>query len=205
MKKWSIVFFIALSLLCLREWYAYTDEQREATKFIASKGIIQEHVTDITKYNLDGNITRREMLKVMMKLSEKSITDSCSGEFSDMNASDWGCKYAEAALQEWYIAANSTFRPDDNVTQIEALKMIMQAKWIARDEVEDWRQWYITKAQSVWITKEMYIDPDKNALRAWIFLGAANSYSNFSYLPQVQENLEIPLDLRELFQSIGVE
>lgn len=56
-----------------------------------------------------------------------------------MPGSDWGCKYAEAALENGYIAANKTFRPNDNVTQIEALKMIMQAKGLEKDSNTDWR------------------------------------------------------------------
>jgi hypothetical protein len=38
------------------------------------------------------------MLKVLMNVSGKTVSNTCTGEFVDMNNSDWGCKYAESAL-----------------------------------------------------------------------------------------------------------
>jgi hypothetical protein len=87
------------------------------------------------------------MLKVMMNLSSVVVTDTCEGSFSDLPASDWGCKYAEAALKAGFIADNPTFRPKDSVTAAEALKMIMQAKGIAKAEgVNDWKEAYLLSA-----------------------------------------------------------
>jgi len=76
------------------------------------------------------------MLKIMMKLS------------SDLKTGDWGCKYAEAALTNSYIAANTSFRPADNISKIESLKMIMQARAIQRYENDDWRAGYVEKAEA---------------------------------------------------------
>jgi len=39
------------------------------------------------------------MLKVMMNLSGKTVSNSCATVFTDMTPNDWGCKYAEAALE----------------------------------------------------------------------------------------------------------
>ena len=149
-----------------------------------------------------NHITRREMLKVMMNLSWKSFPDTCTGRFQDMQASDWGCKYAEAALREWYIAANQNFRPNDLVTQIEALKMIMQAKRIQQYQSEDWRLWYVRKAQEESIISESYLEFNLPALRSWIFTTSARTFPEFDYsepeyqlTPEEEELFRFLLDL----------
>ena len=193
---------ILLTLLLSSHTYGLTEHNIQSANFIASKGIINDNAVDITKYNLNNNITRREMLKVMMNLSGKNVVDSCAWKFNDISPDDWGCKYAEAALEQWYIAANAKFRPDDNVTQIESLKMIMQAKWIERNEAEDWRDWYITKAQSEGIIEETFLDYDKLGIRWWIFSNAARSYSDFSYT--APQNVELTPEEEELWELLGL-
>lgn len=73
-----------------------------------------------------------------MNLSGKPISKICTGKFKDLPSSDWGCKYAEAALANGYISANSYFRPNDSVTNIEGLKMVMQARGIPKATVYLW-------------------------------------------------------------------
>ena len=142
------------------------------------------------------------MLKVMMNISGKSFPDVCTGKFEDMKANDWGCKYAEAALDAQFIAANRNFRPNDLVTQIEGLKMIMQARWIAREKNEDWRVGYVKTAQKQDIISESYLDFNFPALRAWIFTTSARTYDDFDYVepqyqltPEEEELLRFLLDL----------
>lgn len=197
MKKiialWLITFWSIASVS------AYSEHNIQSANFLASKSVINDNSWDILDYNLDFNITRREMLKVMMNISGKTVTDTCNGNFNDVNTSDWGCKYAEAALREGFIAANTTFRPDDNVTQIEALKMIMQANSIARDENDDWRAWYVSKANSSGILTEAYLNYDLSAVRWWIFSAGARSYSDFSY---EEPEIELTPEEEELFKFL---
>lgn len=182
--------------------YAYTEHNIQSANFLATQWIINNNSFNPSDYNLDSNITRREMLKVMMNVSGKSVPSQCDGKFSDVDSSDWGCKYAEAALREWYIAANATFRPNDNVTQIEALKMIMQANSIQRDDNTDWRAGYVSKANSEWLLVENYLAYDDMWVRGWIFSTSARSYSDFSYTapsvnltPEEEELFNFLLDL----------
>ncbi len=184
-------------------WYlwvsAYTNHNVESANFLAGKRVINDNSSNPFNYNLDFNITRREMLKVLMKLSEKNVPETCSWSFSDLSSQDWGCKYAEAALANGYIAANSTFRPNDLVTQIEALKMIMQGKWIQRHANEDWRAGYQSKARSEKIIDDEYLDYDLNAVRGWIFSTSARSFSDFRY---IEKEPEIPKEVDDLFKEI---
>lgn len=104
----------------------------------------------------------------MMNLSGEEISDTCAGKFLDLPSSDWGCKYAEAALAKWFIAANTYFRPNDSVTEVEALKMIMNAKnmyvyELSRSEWSGaWYEKYISDAKSHTLIRErdeIYLTP----------------------------------------------
>lgn len=169
----SMLLFISFFSLGYAWW---DDNDITAALFLAEKGVIVDRGEDYEAYNLSFTITRREMLKVMMNISGDEVSEVCEGRFSDMWQTDWGCKYAEAALGKWYIAANTLFRPNDQVTQIEALKMIMQAKSIKRDNTEDWREWYVTKALSEGIIETAFTTYDVSSLRGWIFVAAAKTY-----------------------------
>lgn len=120
------------------------DASVAAANRLAALGVIVDNSSNPAKYNLDGSITRREMLKVMMNLSSVEVGTTCEGKFADLKSSDWGCKYAEAALKAGFIAANTNFRPNDLVSKSEALKMVMQAKGLAKKEgVTPWQKAYV--------------------------------------------------------------
>ncbi len=178
MKK-TLFFFISIAIVTsLTSTYASTEENYfSASNFLAEKWVIKQQQNN-SEYNVYFSITRREMLKVMINISWKTVADSCEGRFSDLSADDWGCKYAEAALAQWYIAANSEFRPNDSVTQIEALKMIMQAKGVQKDESDDWRVGYVSKAVSEGILDTPFSDYNTSSRRGWIFVAGAKTYSD---------------------------
>ena len=111
----------------------------EAANQLASMGIIVDQSANPADYRLGDTISRREATKVMILASDLTLDESCTGQFADLDASDWGCKYAETALAAGMVAANPTFRPDANISKIEALKMAFQARDIERYEASDWR------------------------------------------------------------------
>ena len=149
-----------------------------AANFLAKQNVIVDQSADTSKYNYTSNITRKEMVKVAMNISGKTVTDSCNWKFADLDSSDWGCKYAEAALANGFVAANTNFRPNDLVTEIEALKMIMQARGIERDTNADWRKWYESKAISAGVISSE-LNFDAFAKRGNIFDSAALTYTDF--------------------------
>ena len=197
--------------------FTVSDLNNNAANFLAEMWIIETNFD----YKLDSTITRREMLKVMMNLYweresneiswwEENMLNYCSGKFEDMLPSDWGCKYAEAALGEWFIAGNKDFRPDDSVSQIEALKMIMQArnipkqyqtKWVEteeqRNEVEEnWKAAYVLGANyrdtfllgNWWDIDDVDLwshdfEYDIPANRWFVFLTSARTSSDFLMNP----------------------
>lgn len=175
----AITFIPSVSALDAMVWIeAHVWVETSWATFLAKNKIIVDQWNDTSKYQLESDITRREMLKVMMNISWKSVADTCVWKFDDLNSNDWGCKYAEAALAEWYIAANASFRPDDKVSEAESLKMIMQARWISRDANDDWKKWYESKAMSQGIIKNS-LKADSHAQRWWIFSSAALTFNDF--------------------------
>lgn len=124
----------------------YTDSV-EAANSLAARGIIVDKSSNIAEYRLGDTITRREMIKVAMQLSTcgdtVEVANVCEGKFADLKSSDWGCKYAEAALADGIVSANTYFRPNDNVSKAEALKMIMQSTDTATVADADWRAGYV--------------------------------------------------------------
>lgn len=81
-------------------------------------------------------------------------------------------------MENNFIASNDMFRPNDLITNSESLKLIMQAKGIPRDENDDWKAGYASKAMSEGIILAEY-NLDANAQRGWIFDTAALTYPEF--------------------------
>ena len=180
MLKKIIIASILIALGSL--WaFAYSNSDIETANFLANKWVIVDNSSNPGSYRLDDTITRREMLKIMMKISGKTVQEVCaSASFSDMNTWDWGCKYGEAALENWYIASNATFRPADNISKIESLKMIMQASDIKRFENDDWRAGYVEKAEAEGLLSFAFTDYNTSATRSWIFKTAGQTFSDFN-------------------------
>lgn len=141
-----------------------------AAKFLASEGIIVDRGDNIDLYDLDNEIQRQAVMKIVMKLSWKTIPEGCRGEFSDVDVNDWPCKYIEAALDAWYIAANDTFRPYDSITLTEAMKLVLKAKGIEKTQVtSNWQEDYMVTAYEYGIIDEEYYNYNADATRGWIF------------------------------------
>jgi len=119
---------VVLCMMLSFSGFASSANEIAAADFLASEGIIVDHKDNPDLYGLGQNIQRQAVMKIVMKLSGKKITDTCRGEFSDVDVNDWPCKYIEAALDEGYIAANDTFRPYDFITMTEAMKLVLKAK-----------------------------------------------------------------------------
>jgi hypothetical protein len=112
----------------------------------------------------------------MMNLSSVEVTETCEGKFSDLPKTDWGCKYAEAALANDFIAANSKFRPNDNVSKAEALKMVMKAKGIEKDaSATTWEKAYVNAAVTAGLITSSFSDYTTASKRGFVFTSAANA------------------------------
>lgn len=185
------------------------DDSVEAANRLASLGVIVDSSSNPNAYNLGSSITRREMLKVMMNLSSVEVTDTCEGKFSDLPKTDWGCKYAEAALNAGFIAANPKFRPNDLVTEAEALKMIMQARGVAKKEgVADWSEAYRQAAVEAGIVAEgTKLSTTTSAKRSMVFVSADSAVTSTTSDETTTDDSDVNLDdlFGDLFDEDGTD
>ena len=152
---------------------AYTS--LEAANKLATLGVIVDQSSNPVDYRLGDTITRREIAKTMANLSGITVTDTCSGSFADLSSSDWGCKYAEALLANGMIAGNTNFRPDDNISKAEGLKMVFTARGLERNANSDWRAGYVEAAVEMGVAASAFTNYDVAADRGQIFVWAVNA------------------------------
>ncbi len=160
-------------------WVVDIPQERRSAEFLASKKIIQSHSLDAEKYNLDLDISRKEVMKVIINAAEIELNTNCKNIFEDVQ-DDWGCKYIESALDNEYIAWNERFRPESQLTKTEALKLIFKARNIDKSyETNSWQQDYISTALYLWFIDEKFWNYNEIATRWWIFWVLAKTYPDF--------------------------
>ena len=175
-----------LARCCRDAWYRFAwvpvgvstiSEMRKSAEFLASRNIIERRNLMPHAYRLDDTITRKETMKII-SLTASLPSVSCRRSFWDV-ADDWWCPYIEAALAKWFIAHNELFRPDDDISQAEALKLILQARDIGRRfESESWQRDYASTALYLWLIDTRLTDFNIPATRWWIFQVLARSYGD---------------------------
>jgi hypothetical protein len=74
MKKILIILILISTILNVS---AYNSDEKLAADFLSYKDIINTQENP-SSYELDKEITRREMAKVTLKLSGKNISNNCS-------------------------------------------------------------------------------------------------------------------------------
>lgn len=190
----SFLFFSTTSaLIAIPEDYE-TKTESEAANFLAEKGIIVAHYDDSELYELGKTIERKAVMKIVMKLSGKTISDTCRGAFSDVQ-SGWHCKYIEAALDAGYIAENDIFRADDQITYTEAMKLVLKAKGIEKtQETENWQEDYMMTAYEYGIITSKYSNYNENATRGWLFQIATATIEK-------EEEIKIKIEEKEKLMS----
>lgn len=174
---------------CKWEWYRYAwvpiwveniSNERKWAEFLAAKKGIEVKSFNPNEYNLEANISRKEIIKIIMNISKIEIQDTCREIFVDVD-SDWGCKYIEAALENKFITGNQSFRSDDNITKTEALKLIFKAKGIEKSyNTEYWQEDYVSSAYYLWYIDEKFSNYNEIATRGWIFSLVGKTYPEFS-------------------------
>ncbi len=178
-KKIYILFMtisVAIIFLGVHSLYAITniDKEYTDTQYLASKWYIEKQYNK-KNYRISDNITRKEMMKIIINTSNIKLDNSCNWIFEDV-INDWWCKYIESALENWLITWNSKFRPNNNITKIETLKLILNTKWIQKvQNTDDWKKDYIITAYNNKIIDKMYTDYDTVVTRWWIFSVLYNS------------------------------
>lgn len=178
MKK--LLAFIALLSISFSTFADYdSDEMLEAANDLAQRKIISDKSANPSDYNLQDNVLRQEIGLVAMRLAKLEKKSSCDNMFKDLSATkpnDWACIHIETLVENNLISKNELFRPEDNITKAESLKMLIKA--IGYDFEYDqnssvsWQKQYVDFAVSKNIIDE-FTDYDSLASRWWVFIVAA--------------------------------
>jgi hypothetical protein len=115
--------------------------------------------------------------------------NKCELKFKDV-INDWWCKYIETALATKFIESQDNFRPDDNITVNEVLKLIFKAKKIEKKyNTWDWGKDYLDTAKDLWLIIDDKTDWGLQAKRWFIFLVIANSFDYFESYQEWKDNV----------------
>ena len=183
-------FFFLLLFVFIGSVEAYTSSQFFAAKNLGEQGIIIEE-SSIQLYRLDETMTRKEFMKVLANKVWDKIENECDYEFRDVK-NDWGCKYIEWAMKNAFVAQEDYFRPDENMTKAESMKLILRARDISRvQKSSDWRDDDMQTAFQKWIIEKKYSDYDKTATRWWIF--EALDTQEWLFTQEAIDNREVKL------------
>ncbi len=121
---------IALSLVPNALAASYTD--LSAANKLATAGIIVDQSAHPAAYRLGETLLRQEGVGTAAKalgiIPSTPVSDyTCAGKFSDISEA-WVCRAAELAAKAGLTnAANTTFRPKDNLTKYEAMLFALKS------------------------------------------------------------------------------
>ena len=112
------------------------------------------------QYRPDDPITRAELLKIVMNAANVTTAYDAASTYDDVSADDWWAPYVSTAKKKGYISANnSTFRPTDDITRAEAIKILLGIKNIQAmydesntyDDIspDDWWAPYVSTAKKL--------------------------------------------------------
>lgn len=175
MKRLTSIFLVLAMLLTLAPMNIFAAESdktafsdmktadyyAQAATALEQLGIISGY-PDGT-YGAEKSITRAEMAAIVCRIIDKEAdAEKAKGEtiFDDVASDHWASGYINIAVKEGIINGdgNGKFRPEDEVTYEEAIKMIVCALGYADDiEVEpsDWSKAYLDIANEKGITSDL--------------------------------------------------
>ena len=120
-------------------------------------------------YRPDNNITRAEFCKLIMCATMNDYVDKYDKCFIDVSENFWAEGYIYAAKSLGVVAGTTetTFEPDANITNEQAVKMIVCALGYNEEATEagGYPNGYIKVANELGITPNMTIDYKKTSTR----------------------------------------
>ncbi len=180
--------FAEESYKCEQLWVNFTllkdnncsiDDQLRSAIFMSNRNYIQDNSKNPENYRVWDNITRKEVMKIISNVAQLRTKSTCNSFYIDV-IDDWWCKYIESALDAWYIVKTETFRPNDNITSAEVLKLVFKARKIEKKySTNNWQKDYVDTAFDLWLITSKQFDYNSNAKRWWIFYVISKSFPEF--------------------------
>jgi hypothetical protein len=143
---------------------------------LASKWIVTWYKDNT--FNPQQPITRAEYLKIVLRANniDYSKVDTKILYFTDVDKNSWQAKVVTKATELWIISKNNKkFRPNDNISRAEAMKILIKWSNIKVQEIKNSSFWdvsgvftkYIETAKNLWIiSANTHFRPTNNISRA---------------------------------------
>lgn len=172
---------------------AYSPAELEAANALAAKNIINAK-SDAAGYNLDSNVLRQEIAKVATGVAGLAPATSCEDKFGDVSATtpnDWVCGYVETLLANKMVSANPNFRPTDNISKAEAVKLMLETAGHTAifTDAAKWQEQVVAYAASKGVVAS-FSDYGTAATRGFVFSVANNAMA--------EEEVTDEIDLEKL-------
>ncbi|MDD2487569.1 MAG: S-layer homology domain-containing protein [Candidatus Gracilibacteria bacterium] len=99
----------------------------DAINYLAKAGITKGYPNGT--FRGENNISRVELLAMTFTFAKTQVDSNSPSVFSDVLNTDWFCKYVMKAKKESIVSGypDGTFKPNNPVTRIEALAIILNA------------------------------------------------------------------------------
>ena len=164
--KKTLVLLVVLSMIlsAVSPVFAFNDEiaeeYAEQANKMAAFGVFTGDANG--NFNAEENITRAEMAVVIGRLmglttNEANANQYYASNFSDVAAGEWYTGWVNLVAGRGIISGfpDGTFRPNEKVTQAQAVTMIVKALgWgVVVDQTGTWPANYITKASELRLFK----------------------------------------------------
>ncbi|MFA6528300.1 MAG: S-layer homology domain-containing protein [Candidatus Gracilibacteria bacterium] len=148
-----------------------------AITYLQEKGVIEGYTDG--SFKPDQDVTRAEALKLILVGSGITIEELTTYEFpfSDLENDAWYLKYINKGYELEIISGyeDGTFKPNQNVNLVEALKMLLIAKGVDLStvpvETSDWFEPYTAYAENlnlIELQDDGLLHPDQTLSRAEI-------------------------------------
>jgi hypothetical protein len=126
------IFLWAFSLSLAQIIVVTPKSEIEAANDLAKRWIINNHRNNIKLYNLDKKVLRQEIAAVTRWVAKIEKAKKCENIFKDLTnilPNTWACLNVEALVKNNFLAKNTFFRPEENITKAESLWMLIKAIW----------------------------------------------------------------------------
>ena len=145
------------SLLC----QVPTEEQ--AGEYLKKIGLYKGY--EDGSLGLDRNITRAEFATLAVRIEGmEDVQEKHRGEtiFKDMAASHWASGYVNIAVSKDLIKGfeDKTFRPEEEITYVQALAVVIRILGYEKDVVGEWPDNYIEKGMDLGLDRYIGLSAD---------------------------------------------
>lgn len=138
----SVIGIVLLSIVLTSPAYAFTDissnnPDASAIDFLQTQGIVNGSEDGL--FHPELSLTRCELTKIALKVADITPIPSSSSSFSDLPTSHWCHEYAYTARSHGILNGypDGTFHPNQPVTEIEALKIIINSLQVTLPSVTE--------------------------------------------------------------------